>query len=152
MSKHSRKPKILVAVAIACLLGGCASTTRQPQQEPATQSDATLPPGRLGYPLGKYLTIEGIRLERGKVGTSTLLVDKINGQAVSSPFGVRIHNIDALPKGVRCVLNGYESGRMIGVPREVLKKENLSTPQALWQFSRYFIATSVVEPKDLKIK
>ena len=111
-----------------------------------------MPSGRLGYPLGKYLTIEGMRAERGKVGVNTLLVDKVDGQNVSPPIGLWIENVDGLPAGTRCVLNGYESGKMIGLPREVAEKENIPLPQAAWQFYHYFVVTSVVEPKDLKKK
>ena len=68
------------------------------------------------------------------------------------PIGVWIDNVDALPAGTRCILNGYESGKMIGLPRAVAEKENLPNPQACWQFYRYFIATSVVEPESLKLK
>ncbi len=110
------------------------------------------PTGRLGYSLGTYLTIEGIRAEKGKVGDQTLLVDTINGEKLKTPIGIWIENIDSLPKDKHCVLRGYESGKMIGVPYEVAEKENISLPQAAWQFYRYFIATSVVEPKNLKIK
>ena len=42
--------------------------------------------------------------------------------------------------------------KMIGVPREAAEKEHMPLPQAVWQFYRYFIVTSVVEPKDLKKK
>ena len=41
---------------------------------------------------------------------------------------------------------------MIGLPREVAEKENIPLPQAVWQFYRYFVVTSVVEPKDLKMR
>jgi hypothetical protein len=79
-------------------------------------------------------------------------VDRINGRGTSPAIGVWIENVDALPAGARCVLNGYESGKMIGLPGEVARKENLSDPQACWQFYRYFIVTSVVEPNDLTTK
>ena len=41
---------------------------------------------------------------------------------------------------------------MIGVPLEVAEEENIPLPRAAWQFFRYVIVTSVVEPKDLKKK
>lgn len=111
-----------------------------------------IPMGRLGYKLGTYLTIEGIRAEKGKVGVRTLLVDTINGEKIDTPIGIWIDNIESLPKEERCIIKGYESGKMIGTPDEVIEKENLSQSQARWQFYRYFIVTSVVEPIDLKIK
>lgn len=111
-----------------------------------------IPAGRLTPTLGAYLTIEGARAEKGKVGVNTLLVDTVNGKKLDTPIGVWIENVAALPKGTRCIVRGYESGRMIGVPGEVATKEHMPIQQAEWQFYRYFIVTSVVEPKDLKKK
>jgi hypothetical protein len=111
-----------------------------------------IPTGRLGYKLGTYLTIEGIRLEKGKVGVQTLSVDTINGKKIAPPIGIWVDNIESLPEAERCIIRGYESGKMIGIPDEVIEKENLSQSQAGWQFYRYFIVTSVVEPIDLQIK
>lgn len=108
-----------------------------------------IPKGRLGHPLGTYLTIEGVRAEAGKVGTRTLLVDTINGKKLDRPIGIWIDNVASLPKGERCIFRGYESGKMIGVPDEVARAENLPPPQAAWQFCRYFIMTSVVQPEGL---
>jgi hypothetical protein len=150
MPKNKQEAAILAITAVGLLLGGCAPAARKMQQEPSVLPEPAFPSGRLGYPLGKYLTIEGVRAERGKVGAKSLLVDTVNGQDVSPPIGLWIDNVDGLPARTRCVLNGYESGKMIGLPREVAEKENIPFPQAAWQFYRYFIVTSVVEPKDLK--
>lgn len=152
MPKDKRQIGPLVVIAIAFLLGGCTPSATQLHQEPSSLSKPAMPLGRLGYPLGKYLTIAGVRAERGKVGVNTLLVDKVDGQDVSPPIGLWVENVDGLPAGIRCVLNGYESGKMIGLPHEVAEKEKIPYPQAAWQFYRYFIVTSVVEPKDLKMK
>ena len=111
-----------------------------------------IPGGKLGHPLGTYLTIEGVRAEEGKVGVNTLLVDTVNGKKLDAPVGIWVENVDALPKDTRCILRGYESGKMIGLPHEVAEKEKLPLPAAGWQFFRYFIVTSVVEPKDLQKK
>lgn len=111
-----------------------------------------IPSGRLGHPLGTYLTIEGVRAEEGKVGVNTLLVDTVNGKRLGAPICIWVENVDSLPKDTRCIVRGYESGKMIGVPFEVAKKEQLPLPQAGWQFFRYFIVTSIAEPKDLKKK
>ncbi|TAL27014.1 MAG: hypothetical protein EPN94_02145 [Nitrospirae bacterium] len=120
-----------------------------------TLSTGDIPMGKLGYPLGTYLTIEGIgvRAEKGKkVGVRTLLVDTVNGKKLESPvsISIEIENVDVLPKATRCILRGYESGKMIGVPFEVARKEQVPMPAAMWQFFRYFIVTSVVEPKELE--
>jgi hypothetical protein len=137
--------------AFAALVAGCASADRSPAQGASEPSGPTCTPGRLGHSLGTYLTIEGIRrTDRKKGSDRSLLVDRINGQDVSPRISIRIENVRALPEGVRCILNGYESGRMIGLPRQVVGAENLPVPQAQWQFYRYFIVTSVVAPPELK--
>jgi hypothetical protein len=115
----------------------------------SSRADDPIPAGRLGHSLGTYLKIEGVRVLEGKVGTQTLLVDTVNGKLLDEPLAVWIDNVVALPKEGRCVLRGYESGRMIGLPPEVAKAENLPTPQAAWQFFRYFVMTSSVQPPDL---
>ena len=138
----------LTAITVALLLGGCVS----PRTEPPERADAPPPwlrSGRLGHPLGTYVTIEGVRAERGKVGVKTLTVDRINGQDTFPPIRIWIENVEELPEGTRCTLNGYESGKMIGLPKEVAEAENIPIPQATWQFYRYFLVTSVVEPKGL---
>ncbi|MDO9542185.1 MAG: hypothetical protein Q7J98_07675 [Kiritimatiellia bacterium] len=110
------------------------------------------PMGNLGYRVGTYLQIEGVREENGKAGTQTLRVDTINGEKISTLVSIWIENVKggALPSGKRCVIRGYESARMIGLPNAVAKAENLPLRQALWQMQRYFIVTSVVEPKELE--
>ncbi len=109
------------------------------------------PIGILGYRIGSYLTVEGIRAETGKGGIRTLLVDTINGYKLDEPVGIGIENVD-LPSHERCVIKGYETGRWIGTPDEVLRATGTPPPQAGWKFQFYFLATSVEQPKNLKIK
>ena len=80
----------------------------------SAHADDGIPKGRLGHPLGTYFKIEGVRAEAGKVGTQTLLVDAINGERIDQPIGIWIDNVSSLPKGERCMIKGYESGKMIG--------------------------------------
>ncbi len=116
-----------------------------------------VPAGRLGFPLGTYLRLEGVRVEGPKYGGRTLLVDSIDGKKLDTPIDIGIENVDALPEERRCILRGYETGQMIGTPpavKEAAKEEGkvIASPQAGWKFYRYFIVLSVVEPKDLKKK
>ena len=142
--------RILAAIVVAVVVGGCQSATREPAGEQVEGLAERLPGGRLGYPLGTYVRIEGVRAERGKVGVKTLAVERINGREVSPPIRIWIENVERLPEGTRCVLNGYESGKMIGLPFEVAEKENMPLTQAVYQFYHYFMVTSVVEPEELK--
>ena len=129
------------------VISACGCAALQPQG-----GGSGIPMGRLGQPLGTYLTIEGVRMEEGKVGTRTLLVDTVHGKKLSSPIGVWVENAKdpGLPKGEKCIIRGYESGEMIGLPEAVAEAENMPPPQAMWQFRRYFIITSVVGPKSLE--
>jgi hypothetical protein len=109
--------------------------------------------GRLGRPIGTYLTISGVRAEpreEGKVGTYTLIVDTVDGMRLDHPARVRIENVRILPSGTRCTFRGYESGKWIGVPREVLEATGSPGPQAVWQFARFFIVVLIDEPATLK--
>lgn len=105
------------------------------------------PVGTLGYRIGSYLTIEGVRAEQGKAGARTLLVDTISGCKLDEPLTIWIENV-ALPPGERCVLKGYETGRWIGTPEEVIRATGAAAPQAPWQFPRNLrrAAAGLAEP------
>lgn len=126
-------------------------------------------PGGYFGDLGKYLTIEGVRAEGAKVETGTLLVDTVNGKKLNQPISivVRAQAFNAtrfdlpttfvLPPRQRCVLKGFESGGMIGVPsavqdasRELGRNEVPMSPVA-WQWRPYFVALIVVEPKGTEV-
>jgi hypothetical protein len=141
------------SLSLIFLVGAAVFSTgvAKPPQTPGEPPEVAAPVGRLGYPIGTYLTIEGVRAERGKVGTQSLLVDKIGDFNIDPPVGIWIKNLQ-LPQGVRCVLKGYESGGWIGTPDPVLQATGAPLPQAVWQFHFYFLATSVVEPASLKLK
>jgi hypothetical protein len=90
------------------------------------------PGGILSDQLGVYRTIEGFKVEGGKVETGTLLVDTVDGKKLNELITLLIrdaivvnHNLQpanlSLPAKQRCVLKGFESGEMIGVPPAVLE-------------------------------
>lgn len=110
-----------------------------------------IPDGKLGYPLGTYLTIAGMRPEIGKGASRSLIVDKINGKKLAQPIEIWIENTQTLPEGKRCILEGYENGEMIGNPGQAIQNGDLTPQQAPWQFYRYFIVTNIIEPTTLKI-
>jgi hypothetical protein len=110
----------------------------------------------LGQPLGRYLTIAGLRVEEGKVGVRTLRVDTVNGQQLREPVLIWIENVD-LPEAERCVLKGYENCRMIGMSPAMAEAARESgkpvkLPQAGWQMRMFFVATSVVSPNELRLR
>jgi hypothetical protein len=115
-----------------------------------------VPLGHFGLPLGVYLTIEGRRSEAPKTGTRTLRVDTLNGKKLAEQVDLWVENIRDLPPDVRCVLKGYETGRMIGTPPAVLEAareagKEAVLPQPVWQFQVYFVAIRAVAPKSLKV-
>jgi hypothetical protein len=97
------------------------------------------PIGRLGYRIGSYLTVEGIRADGPKTGVHTLLVDKIGDYKLREVIGIWIENTE-LRTGGRCFVKGYESGGWIGVPPEVERATGLQA-QAAWQFYFTFLTT-----------
>lgn len=115
-----------------------------------------IPMGKLGFPVGTYLQIEGTRVEGLKTGERTLLVDTINGKKLEAPMEIEIWNVDSLPIETRCVFFGYETGHLVGTPpalEEAAKAEgkDFTIPQVGWNFHRHFVAVSVVEPKGLAL-
>jgi len=96
------------------------------------QSDTTIKPndgtkyhsqrtGRLTDQLGELITIEGIQpenLRTGKGGATSLRVDTVNGVKLAEPRNVPISGF-RIPRDIRCVLKGYETGSMIGTPPAV---------------------------------
>jgi len=126
------------ALSSVCLLTACASGGSELPAAPARE-DLLL--GRLGHWLGTYLTIGGVLDTHGKSGSGLMLVDTVNGAPIE-PVDLWIEGI-VLPPGERVVLAGYESGRFIGMPHGVAEATGRPLTQAVFQFQRYFIATSI---------
>jgi hypothetical protein len=150
-----RLPRLWFSLAFATTLASCAapSNTRDTAGSGGTAGVSGMPMGRLGHPIGTYLTITGVRAEwreEAKVGTGTLIVDAVDGRKLDAPTRVWIRNVRPLPARTRCTFSGYESGEWIGVPPEVLEATGARGPQAAWQFGRYFIVVSVEEPASLR--
>jgi hypothetical protein len=130
---------------------------RRIEQAPAVREVAQLrngdvPIGSLGRALGDYLTVEGKRAEGGKISAQTLLIDTVNGKKLKEPTAIEVDNVRELPKGIRIVLKGYETGKMHGpVPAAIQAAEEAGEvvllPQRGWQWVACFIALSAVEPK-----
>jgi len=121
-------------------LAFCICLAGEPPFKPGGNLGVEPPIGRLGYRIGTYLTIEGVRAEEGKVGVQTLLVDRIGDYKLKEPVGLWIANLELRPLR-RYILSGYESGSWIGIPPGVPHEG--PGPQAAWQFASHFIVTSV---------
>jgi hypothetical protein len=143
------RPTVFVAIMVVAGSSGAIA-----EDKPLVLHSGRVPIGSLGHPLGSYLTVEGVRLDAPKTGVSTLRIDAINGQKLGMPVDIWIDNLD-LPKEKRCKIKGYETMRMIGKPpaesdAEEEQGKPAPQPQAAWQVQLYFVALSVVEPKDLR--
>ena len=127
------------------------------------------PGGFLSDQLGTYLTIEGVKTEGGKIETGTFLVDTVNGKKLDKPISLLIRGASVvnqnlqragldLPEKRRCVLKGFESGEMIGVPPAVpaAAKEQgwqeVPMSPVPWHWRPYFVALVIVEPKGLELR
>jgi hypothetical protein len=141
------------------LVSGQPPPTEKRPNQPTIRT-GEVPVGLLGRPLGEYLTIEGTRYEPKPavmVDTSrTLLVDTVNGKKLSKPVPIYIATVRLLPKEGRCVFKGYESGRMGGTPPAAYKAAKeagkpLEPRTLVWGWEFYFVATSSVRPKGVKI-
>jgi hypothetical protein len=147
----------LLAVGLVATVPLVLAAQQAPTRFPRIElRNSIVPTGSLGQPLGRYLTVEGLRAEEGKVGVSTLWVDAVNGQKLREPIPIWIENVD-LPEAKRCVLKGYENCRMIGLPPAAVEAaresgKRVKLPQAGWQMQMFFVATSVVSPKELRIR
>ena len=117
----------------------------------SSTNDIEQPEGKLGYPLGSYLTIEGTRPTDGKGTKQCLLVDTVSGHKLAEP--VLMYFRFFLPEGGRCVFKGYETGEWGGsAPAEVLSlapRDELFS-QSPWMFHNRFVITTVVQPADFK--
>jgi hypothetical protein len=128
------------------------------QNKQPTLQIGDVPICSLGFPVGSYLTIEGVRVDGMKAGDRSLRVDTVNGIALSEPVAIWVENIEPLPINTRCVLKGYETLTMVGTPpayEDAVKEAGQTSPgrrQAGWQISSHFVATSVVSPNALKVE
>ncbi len=121
-----------------------------------------VPSGKLGFPLGSYLTVEGQAAKAGfKVNpTCTLVVDTVNGKPLRQPVPIVVEHlniVNPLPQHGRVVIKGYESGKMIGTPPGAIAAakeagKDIALPQAGWQFYRFFVLTSWGLPKRPEIQ
>ena len=151
------KLKFLSIPAVALMLVAL-SASAQPANDPAKQSVTASDIGRrviiigdLNKPLGTYLTIEGVRPERGGMRNNPLEVDTIDGKKLDKPVIVDVRGTQQLPKEGRIVLRGYETGAMAGIPLDPLVKyDNDNLPQAIYHFALMFTATEIKQPATLE--
>lgn len=140
-----------VSVLVFSML--CGSALAEPASGRFENPDP-IPDGQLGFPIGVYLVIEGVRAETAKAGAQTLVVHRVNGKRPTRKTTIWIDNLQ-LPADERCIIKGYESARWVGIPPQVIEAGAVRVSPSShppWHLSRYFIATSVESPKSLELK
>jgi len=167
MTQQASYRTVCVIVA-AVAIGNSTMTHAQPPQVAGRIQKVAIQPlplhprqpgGFLAERLGVYVTVEGILYDGGgKVESNSLAVDTVNGRKLEKPFLIPVRNL-RLPPRRRCVLKGYESGEMIGIPpaEYALTKELGKDPLEFARHSPvsfswrpYFVTLLVVEPQGLK--
>ena len=112
-----------------------------------------VPSGLLGYPLGTYLTIEG--LARQTKGGIRVQVEAINDVPCNAEIHIHVPRI-YVTQNTKCKIKGYETGGMVGVPPALIQLEpnnlNHRLQQATWHLWRSFVPTSIVYPKELSVQ
>ncbi len=124
-------------------------------EDAAEHSNVRAPTGKLTNRLGHLITIEGIQHPKAdsiKGGARQLLVDTVNGKKLPRPVAIHVNRFK-IPPNERCILKGFEDGKMVGTPpavfeaaRELGKKVELA-PQTHYHWSTQFYALIVVEPR-----
>ncbi|NVM24168.1 MAG: hypothetical protein HWN68_20610 [Desulfobacterales bacterium] len=131
---------------------GCTENIQPPEGGASFTNLGNPPTGRLGHPIGSYLTIEGYRSDKGK-NPNCYVIDKVNGAKLERPVRVWVENLK-LPRpepSTRCVINGHETFRWWGQPEEVRAAEGWEQAQHSFQPGFFFRATSVKKPANLHV-
>ena len=109
--------------------------------------------GRLGLPIGRYVTIEGKWAGPGPmINRRMLAVQSVDGKPLRKPAVIEIERPGRFPQmgdlraGARYVFSGYEDGGMVGVPEEVLEKTGGPGPMEGWHFDVHFVVLKFAQP------
>ena len=156
--------KIQHIVPILLLAGYCtvsAQTTNAPAEPTSIKLDNRgVPFGTLGFPVGSYLTIEGVKEKPQIMQNQHWLVDTVNGSKLTERVVITFdspQHLLNLPVGGRFIVKGYETLAMVGEPPalEAAAKDsgqNLEQLQHMqqpaWRLEYRFVVTSIVAPKN----
>ena len=144
-----------IVLLIALLGCGCSSFHHSSTDTMKTNMDPCshyVPPGLLGYPVGTYLTVEGVAGQTK--GGIRVLVETVNGQPLTTDTHIHVNSIYVTEK-TRCKIKGYETGVMAGEPPAFTQSGAESDPKwqltqlNKWQFWRYFVPMSIEYPEEL---
>lgn len=143
-----------ITAQLVVLTGIVAAEKDSPLADGRHEEPDPIPRGQLGFPIGTYLTIEGVRSEADKAGTQTLVIHAVNGKRLTRETAIWIDNVE-LPTKAQCQLKGYETAKWIGIPPDVIDAGAVRVSPSShppWHLFRYFVATSIESPKQAKLK
>ncbi len=105
-----------------------------------------MPTGDLGFPLGEYLAIEGVKVPESMNNPLSLKVDRVNGRKLDLPLLISISGkAGDLQDGMRYTVKGYETAGMDGQApalEAAIKAADPTAPpaQRLWAVTSWFVA------------
>ena len=154
---YERMNRILNTIPALVVLVVTGCSTGYPSLYHQAEATAAKPSsdGVLGHPLGTHLKIEGKRyVDANHPGAfpNSMVVDTVNGRSLARPIAIEIANVPFVPTDTRCIVSGYESGKMVGLPVAVAHAEGLEPAQVIWQFYNFFVLTSVQQPEEFPEK
>ncbi len=167
MNQRTSMICVAIAITVTCLAVSVSaqSPTDDSKLKGSGPNGAEFPDGvnrivyypamSLGHRPGTYLTIEGVSGHNVKGGQPFVVVDTVNGKKLAKSIIVPIRNARISDKE-RCVLKGYETGKMVGEPpavREAAQEQGKElAPSALvWRWETYFVALISLKQKNVVI-
>lgn len=134
----------------------CTQTNNTAAEPKAIKLDNMgVPLGTLGFGVGSYLTIEGVKAKRDRPPLSPgfFVVDTVNGRRLAEPVTIELETTNDwttndLFGGGRFVFKGYESLEMVGTPpgyfeaAEGSGQKDSMPVQLGWHLRFYFVVRS----------
>ena len=152
--------KKLISFAFAIVVGANANGQAPGIVPPNSEASIERPPsGMLTDAIGQLITIEGLSPDDAKLkknGSARFQVDTVNGVKLEKPRKVRVGGLE-IPRNIRCILKGYETGKMVGTPpavtqaaEELGQKYIDGRQMAGYGWSTHFVVLIIVEPQALQ--
>ncbi len=148
--------KIRCGFAIVLLIAQIAAGQSPEFIRPNSKASMERPPsGMLTDAIGQLITVEGMMPDDAigkKNGSARFRVDTVNGVRLENPRRVRVQGME-IPRNIRCVLKGYETGEMVGTPPAVAQAaadlgKNYSDQRQMsgYGWATHFVALILVAP------
>ena len=157
-----KKQHIILILLLASYCTLSAQTNNAlAEPKPIKRDHSGVPIGTLGFPVGTYLTIEGVKEKSSLKYDQHWLVDTVNGSKLAEPVSIVMQTANGSTNGTRCGFKGFETLQMIGPPpgyvaaakeagrRDIVR--NLEQEQDGWQLLFYFMDTSGMSTRNFML-